>query len=237
MKPDHMILYDAACPMCGLYTKLFVRWRWLTPEGRQPFCQAQQQQLTAVDWQKARHCIPLLRRDAPTLYGLDALLAIIGPAHPWIRRLATLPLLHTLLTILYSFISYNRRILAGSRGALESAPDLHRGWRLTWMIPALTITLLVLRHWPLPFAPAPALAWIWTGLMLAGGITIMRGWDAWGRWTTHLLLSSLLWSLVLLLPPGPARVGATTTALLLLGLEARHRFFQSMPPETRPIRK
>ena len=226
MKPDKIILYDEVCPMCGLYTECFVRWRWLEREGRQPFREGNQAWHHQVDWARARHEIPLICPEGgPTRYGVDSLLALVGQRHGVLRRIGEWPPVYWLLQRFYRLISYNRRVLAGSRGAAETGPDLHRGWRLALMGPALALTLLAWLRWPAADPAAAGFAWIWAGLLSAGGLTFLRGWDAWGRWTSHALLGSVLWSLVLLLPCGPTRTLAVVVTQTLLVLEARHRFF------------
>ncbi|MES2734342.1 MAG: DCC1-like thiol-disulfide oxidoreductase family protein [Bacteroidota bacterium] len=146
------ILYDDNCPMCALYTKGFVQWGVLQPENRIAFTQADQQLTPAVlayqlDPLRARHEIPLVDlTGGPTLYGLDAMVFLLGQRIPLISKMMRLRPLHCFFRFLYSLISYNRRIIIPSQqapAACDCTPAFHLGYRLAFIAYALVLASLI----------------------------------------------------------------------------------------------
>jgi predicted DCC family thiol-disulfide oxidoreductase YuxK len=228
MNPQKIILFDEVCPLCCLYTGAFERCGWLDAGGRMAFPAGLRQWRAQVDQERARHEIPLIdSAGGPTLYGLDALVFLIGQRHPRLASIADLPWIRKPLGVLYRFISYNRRVIAGSTGCLtpeEGAPAFHLGWRMAWLTVAAGLTALGF----LVLAGTAALAVTWMAglwMMAAAGFGtfFVRTWDGLGRWAGHAVLGTLLWILVSLLPVGPIVWLASAIALILLTVDARHR--------------
>ena len=228
MKPKKIILFDEVCPLCCWYTGWFQRCHWLEPGGRQPFREGMQEWQARLDPERARHEIPLIDRDGgPTLYGLDALLFLIGQHHPRMARLGHLPPVRQPLEQLYQFISYNRRVIAGSTGnprPEDGAPAFHRGWRSAWLILAAgVIPAGVLLRALLANPAAHLMSLVWLAVLLAFGAATVRTWDGWGRWAGHAVLGTFLWTATSLRPGGLASGAAGAITAGLLFLDARRR--------------
>src|ERR1041385_568562 len=128
------IVYDNACPMCSWYTGLFVRSGALSKAGRLSFSQLDKETLACLDLKRSRHEIPLIDTlNGQVLYGLDGLLLIFSHLIPVLKPVFTSRLFRKAVKPLYLFISYNRRIIAGTYYGgvgVDCAPDFHLGWRL-----------------------------------------------------------------------------------------------------------
>ncbi len=117
-------LYDDCCPMCKGYTAAFAGLGWA---GREAFRTIDQETFKALDFERARHQIPLV--DGATgevRYGIDGILAVVGAEVPALKPiLATRPIRGG-LERLYWFITYNRRHIVTAQPPAEGidcAPD------------------------------------------------------------------------------------------------------------------
>jgi hypothetical protein len=109
---DHIILYDAECPMCSFYTNAFVKTGMLSDSGRASYQESMNKSCPTIDMQRAVDEIALINTNTGTvLYGIDSLLKVIGHAFPAITHIFKFRPLVWLLKKLYAFISYNRRII------------------------------------------------------------------------------------------------------------------------------
>ena len=57
---NKILIYDDNCPLCTWYSGLFVKYGFLTPEGRKPFSTLDEQLISKIDFDKSRNEIPLL---------------------------------------------------------------------------------------------------------------------------------------------------------------------------------
>jgi predicted DCC family thiol-disulfide oxidoreductase YuxK len=128
-----MIIYDDVCPLCKAYTNGFVQLGWLLPEHRLGFSEATEKILSQIDIDRARHEIPLYdMQTGETLYGKEALFFIIGEKIPVFKPLFKFSLFRMLIHGLYQIITYNRRIIAGSKTpktGFDCAPDFNAFYR------------------------------------------------------------------------------------------------------------
>lgn len=138
------LLYDGACPMCQAYSQGFVKLGTLTPQGRVSLMDADQATLAKVDIDRARHEIPLVdTQTGEVLYGVDALASIIGNMVPALATLSTKTWAKAPFRPLYSFISYNRRVIAGTGNSpcgRDYAPDFNLGWRIALIVGGIGYT-------------------------------------------------------------------------------------------------
>jgi predicted DCC family thiol-disulfide oxidoreductase YuxK len=149
MKPaDCILVYDDNCPLCDWYSSLFVKYGFLGKEGRQPFSTLQPSLLAHIDFDKSRNEIPLINvSTGHTLYGIDALLFILGQRMPLISRAGNITPIKWLLKKLYKFISYNRKVIVARKcntGAIDCAPDLNYFYRIFFMMIFLVFNTLML---------------------------------------------------------------------------------------------
>ena len=211
MKPleNAVILYDADCPLCRAYTGAFVRWKFLKPDGRAPFQTAHETALTGLDCFRAQDEIALLdTNNGRVRYGLDSLFHILGHRFPAVPRIGNWPPVRWMLTKLYRFISYNRKVIAAvqpGEGARNCQPAFNLKYRLAYLLLAWAVVALILaRYSNLLSGLIPTGGFAREGL-IAGGQLLFQGviaaavarkkfWDYLG----HLMTVSLIGALLLL---------------------------------------
>ncbi len=147
---NKVIIYDDVCPLCQAYTEGFVQLGWLMPENRIGFANAPADIIARIDINRARHEIPLYDRETKqTIYGKEALFFIIGEQMPVLRPLFRFSLFRGLIYVLYQIITYNRRIIAGSKAPKEGfdcAPDFNLTYRLVYIGLAASGSLYLSRN-------------------------------------------------------------------------------------------
>ncbi len=133
-----VIIYDDVCPMCKAYTNGFVALGWIMPDNRLGFSAAPQELLANIDLDRARHEIPLYdMASGQTLYGKDALFYILGEVCPPLRPLFKWSLFRAVVFGLYQLITYNRRVIAGSKNpaaGFDCAPDFNSFYRWLYIV-------------------------------------------------------------------------------------------------------
>jgi predicted DCC family thiol-disulfide oxidoreductase YuxK len=149
MKPaDSILVYDDNCPLCAWYSSLFVRYGFLKEEGRKPFSTLDPVLLAHIDFNKSRNEIPLLNvSTGKVLYGIDALLFILGQRFPIISRIGNIRGMKWLLQKLYKFISYNRKVIVAKKcgaGSIDCSPDLNYFYRVLFMMIFLVFNTVML---------------------------------------------------------------------------------------------
>lgn len=141
---NYTFLYDDACPMCQGYTSAFKRMKL---SDRQAFSQIDITKLPALDLDRGRHEIPMLDTQTGEMrYGLDAMTTAIGEGVPILRPLVRNRFFLKALKPLYWLITYNRRLIAGTKPPLEGfdcAPDFHAGWRWSYVVLALVAAVAI----------------------------------------------------------------------------------------------
>jgi predicted DCC family thiol-disulfide oxidoreductase YuxK len=121
---NHIILYDGECPMCKLYTSQFVKSGMLAADGRAPYQQMPQAACPYVDRQRAVNEIALVNTQTGEVeYGVKSLFKVIANSFPVFGPVFSFRPFIWLTGKAYSFISYNRRIIAPSAQDDHRAPD------------------------------------------------------------------------------------------------------------------
>lgn len=144
---DHVIVYDADCPLCKAYTGAFIRNKMLDKWGRLPFHKIPGSISTVVDMDRARNEIALVNtKDRTVMYGMDSLFAIIGNTFPVFRPLFRNAVFRWFISRLYKFISYNRKVIAAVKpsGNISCTPDFNLKYRILYLIVTLLFTGTVL---------------------------------------------------------------------------------------------
>ena len=139
------LLFDEHCPLCRAYTKGFVNSGMLEAGGRVAYQQAQS--LTVLpDMNRARNEIALINTETGEVYyGLESILKLIGHSYPWISKICRTKAAFYLLSKLYAFISYNRKVIVPSDSSADSCvPDVNYVWRLVYLIFAWLISSVLL---------------------------------------------------------------------------------------------
>lgn len=157
---NQTLLYDEDCPLCSLYTTGFVKSGMLDENGRKSYCQLSAEEQNFIDLKRATNEIALVDNATKTVtYGIDSLIKVVGFSFPWIEKIAKLKAIHLMLTKLYSFVSYNRKVIipgnAKEENKLQCIPDFNYKYRFIFIGFALTITTFVLFGYSnlIPFLP------------------------------------------------------------------------------------
>jgi predicted DCC family thiol-disulfide oxidoreductase YuxK len=142
---NHTLIYDGECPMCDLYTSGFVKTGLLDANGRVEYGCARVP--VTFSSQRARDEIALVDYETGTVtYGLDSLLKIVGHSFPMLSKLLNLKIIRWLLSKLYFFISYNRKVIAPPK-AFEKrgscTPAYNPGYRIAYIIFAWLVVSLI----------------------------------------------------------------------------------------------
>ena len=134
---DKILLYDDYCPLCTWYSGLFVRFHLLKPGNRVPFSKAGLSILTAIDIEKGKDEIPLFDpATEQTIYGIDALLEILGQRMPFIKHIGDIKPVKWFLQKLYKLISYNRKVIVARKcggGGFDCSPGFNVFYRLAFL--------------------------------------------------------------------------------------------------------
>ncbi|MFT7588683.1 MAG: putative DCC family thiol-disulfide oxidoreductase YuxK [Limisphaerales bacterium] len=208
--PNKTLYFDGDCPMCTVYSSAFKQTGILSTEGTAHLNGATSLIAPNLDLQRARHEIPLVDHSTGKVeYGIDSLCALLSSIHPIIGWLIKTFRLRIILNPLYHLISFNRRILSGSKSDLGMAPDFNFTYRLSWLVFAGLISLGISAWAGSQMIPAffevssltAALmacalvgpAWIIMslfGLLKLGGI---KRWDYFGQLFTVMFLGVIVW--------------------------------------------
>lgn len=146
---NQTLLYDEDCPLCRVYTKGFITARMLDENGKKPYCQLTEEEQNFIDVQRATNEIALVdNKNKTVLYGIDSLLKVIGFSFPWMEKVGNWKPINFLLKKLYSFISYNRKVIMPTKKKteikLECVPDFNIRYRLIYIIFSTIITIFTL---------------------------------------------------------------------------------------------
>jgi len=145
---DKILVYDDACPLCAAYTGAFVKSGLLTPAGRKPFSAASPELLQAINWQRSKNEIPLLDPATKQVwYGVDALLEIVGQKYRLIKTIGRFTPVNWMLKKLYSFISYNRKVIVAAKTApftIDCTPSFNLFYRVLFMVIFLAANTLMI---------------------------------------------------------------------------------------------
>ncbi len=236
---NHLILYDADCPMCQLYTRAFTRSGMLDPDGRAPYQDISAAACPLVDLNRAVNEIALIdTKTGEVKYGIESLFKIIGHSFPLLRPLFSWrPFLWTMRKT-YAFISYNRKVIIPppafaprAAEALAPQPAFRLPYRLAWLLFSALIAAAILTSYSrlltgiLPAGGPWREYLICTGQILVQGMVVSiiapaKRWDYLGNMMTISLAGSLALAPVLAiascthLPP----IGATAWFLIVAGL-------------------
>lgn len=197
--PNSTIFYDHTCPLCRWYTREFVRFDLLQPNGRVRFTDLETSDVAGrIDLARGRHEIPLVdHATGTTHYGVDALVHLLAARLPWLPRVVRFGPIDWFVRRLYKLVSYNRRTIAPSVGqptAYDCTPDFNWKYRLTYVLLAAGTALWLL---PAVLLLVPLLALL-GGLLVRGAEARL---EALGQVTTAALVGALLWLLLAWITP------------------------------------
>ncbi|SHH84230.1 thiol-disulfide oxidoreductase DCC family protein [Flavobacterium defluvii] len=146
---NQTLLYDEDCPLCSLYTTGFVKSGMLDENGRKSYCQLSEKEQSFIDLKRAPNEIALVDNKTQTvIYGIDSLIKVVGFSFPLIETFARIKPVHFILKKMYSFVSYNRKVIipgnVKEENKLQCTPDFNYKYRFLFIGFALTITTFIL---------------------------------------------------------------------------------------------
>lgn len=175
----HTIIYDDECPLCDLYTGGFVKSGMLDKDGRTPFSCMDMNVESKIDRKRARNEIALVDQETGrVLYGTESLMAIIGNSYPFLKGLFRFRPFVWLINKLYSFISYNRKVIIPGTVFEEKnscVPDFNRTYRWAYIIFGCVITSLILNAYSTLFISILPKSTLTRELAICGGQIIFQG--------------------------------------------------------------
>lgn len=143
-----IILYDDTCPLCGAYTKVFVKTRLIMKENRRAFSTIDQNMLAHIDIKRAVNEIPVIDIQTKEVwYGIDALLEVLHPKIPFIKPVANIKPVKWALLKLYKFISFNRKVIVAPKVIqcnFDCTPDFNFRYRVLFLLAFLAFNTLML---------------------------------------------------------------------------------------------
>ena len=152
---DYSLIYDDQCPLCKTYTKAFVLTGVLEENGRQAFQEVSEETCTLIDRKRACNEIALVNnKTGEVIYGIDSILKIATTVIPFSKFIFHFPPIYWFLKKLYSFISFNRKIIMPSQKINDTCtPDFNLKYRITYLIFTWSITAYILMQYSIHFSP------------------------------------------------------------------------------------
>jgi len=203
---NHLILFDADCPLCTLYTRGFVNLGILEKEGRLPYQEFEDAACPLFDRQRAVNEIALVNQETGEVnYGISSLFKVFGTIVPILKPLFEFAPFVWLMGKVYAFISYNRRVIMPPESVDSNVvqPSFSLVYRIAYLIFTWLVTAYILSVYAklmtgiLPQGPAYREYLICGGQIFFQGIVIgfisrERRWDYLGNMMTISVTGALL---------------------------------------------
>jgi hypothetical protein len=143
---NHLILFDAECPMCSLYTKAFVSIGLLEENGRAAYQHTALEVCPMIDKQRAVNEITLVNQTTGEVtYGIKSLFKVFSVAIPALKPLFEFAPFVWLMSKVYAFISYNRRvIIPANHEQYPYQPTFNLNYRIAYLLFTWTVTAYIL---------------------------------------------------------------------------------------------
>ncbi|WP_207534380.1 DUF393 domain-containing protein [Desertivirga arenae] len=145
---NHLILFDAECPMCRIYTSAFVKGGMLDANGRAAYQELPEQACPMLDRQRAANEIALVNQETGEVtYGIESLFKVFAVAFPVFKPLFLFKPFVWIMSKVYAFIAFNRRVIvppseAGANYAIQ--PSFKLGYRVAYLIFTWLVTASIL---------------------------------------------------------------------------------------------
>ena len=143
---NQALIYDKDCPMCCLYTSAFIKAGVLEETGRHPYSE---QVCDSTEWdaERAKNEIALVNYENGTVaYGIDSMFTVIGHRFSFLKPLFTWKPFHWSMKKLYSFISYNRKVIAppaNNPAEITCVPDVNLKYRWMYVLFAIFTATII----------------------------------------------------------------------------------------------
>jgi hypothetical protein len=145
---NKILVYDDNCPLCTWYSGLFVKCGFLNADARKPFSTLDDELLVKIDFDKSKNEIPLLDTSThKVVYGIDALLEILGQKVPLIKTTGNFAPLKWVLKKIYKLVSFNRKVIVAKKcrpSTIDCSPDYNYLYRFIFMAVCLVFNTMML---------------------------------------------------------------------------------------------
>ncbi len=147
---NHTLLYDTCCPLCAAYSKGFIKAGMLDETGRLSYEEGIQKYSEHIDMNRSRNEIALVNTaDGSVTYGMESMVHIITHKFKFLTPVLNNVAVLYLLKKIYSFISYNRKVIATSTNYTSQlcVPDFNLKYRLLYLLVSGVFTSTVLLNY------------------------------------------------------------------------------------------
>lgn len=175
---NHIILYDAECPICKLYTQAFTQTGMLNADGRASYQHMPEVACPVVDRRRAVNEIALVNTQTGEVsYGIDSLFKVLGNAWPVFKPLFGFSAFAWLMRKVYAFISYNRRVIIPAThiegGSIQ--PTFRLSYRLLYLAFTWLVVAFILTHYAVKLAPLVPVGSAYREYLICGGQVFFQG--------------------------------------------------------------
>ncbi len=204
---NHIILYDADCPMCKVYTRAFTHTGMLDANGRASYQDMPEAACVLVDRQRAVNEIALVNTHTGEVsYGIESLFKVIGNAVPVFKPLFGWAPFVWLMRKVYAFISYNRRVIIPAPHAQSGIqPTFRLNYRVAYLLFAWLVTSYILTNYAARLVPIVPLGNSYREYVICGMQVVIQGivvafyrpfkrWDYLGNMMTISMAGAILLS-------------------------------------------
>ena len=145
---NHLILFDAECPLCRMYTAAFVESGMLDNDGRTAYQEFPVLTCPMLDRQRAVNEIALVNQETGEVtYGIESLFKVIACSFPVLKSLFLFRPFFSLMSKVYAFISYNRRVIIPApitANSFEFQPTFKLNYRIVYLFVTWLFTSVIL---------------------------------------------------------------------------------------------
>lgn len=144
----YKLIFDAECPMCRAYSEAFVKTGMLGENGREAYQQMNAHTCAIIDKDRARNEIALVNTEnGDIFYGIDSIFKVLTNRYPLLNLFFGFKPFNWFMKKLYSFISYNRKVIIPGRADDNCVPDLNIKYRWIYLLFTWLVTSLILTHY------------------------------------------------------------------------------------------
>lgn len=130
--------------MCNLYGNCFTKLGLVDKHTIVYYQNVNRKVFDQIDENRAKSEVALVHpRSGKTVYGIDAFLRILSNNRPFLEWIFQISWIHFLLQKLYRFISFNRKVIAGSKNipnGRDCTPPVHIPYRIVYLLLAALFT-------------------------------------------------------------------------------------------------
>lgn len=172
---NQTLLYDVDCPLCRVYTKGFISAGMLDKDGKKPYTELSHKEILFIDINRASNEIALVDNINKTVvYGIDSLLKVIGFSFPWVEKFGNWKIINLFLRKCYSFISYNRKVIAPCKinheFKLQCIPDFSFKYRFLYISFAIICATLVFNKFSILMHSVPRSLPVFEFILVVGQV-------------------------------------------------------------------